>query len=119
MNAEEALPILCSNTTHPHKDSEKKHAEETNKKFDYQMLLVFKQIFLVFLLMSVLVACMMWCRTCLFGVFVVSACMVPSMPVLYIPFFSSMCLLIILYWHSVRKILDILEYANQVETATS
>ena len=119
----ETVPMLPDN--HPSsvlissEELGKKLALEKNKIFDYQMLLVIKQVVLVFVLMSVLVACMMWCRVCLFGVFVVSACMVSSIPVLYIPFFSSLCLLIILYWHTLRKILDILEYANQVESVES
>jgi len=119
----ETVPMLVdkppSSILFCNEDLGTKIAFEKNKMFDYQMLLVIKQVVLVFVLMSVLVACMMWCRICLFGVFVVSACMVSSIPVLYIPLFSSLCLLIILYWHSVRKILDILEYANQVETTNS
>lgn len=93
-----------SSTPETKEEEEKRLAYERNKDFDYKTLLLVKQLLAVGLTFGALVLCFIYCKLCLLGVVVGSACLCPYMPALNLPLWTALLMLIVFGWHATNGV---------------
>ena len=78
---------------------EKKKTETLNKVHDeWFWSKVLKPLILVVVTMAALVACAFFCIPCLMGIFVFSACTCPFIPVMNLPLWGTIIILLVEGW---------------------
>jgi hypothetical protein len=80
-------------------------AKKKNEAFELELRLMCKKTLLVILTFAACWACLEWCKPCLFGVFVFSACMWGEARLLVIPLGVSLVMLLVSYMSTLKKVL--------------
>jgi hypothetical protein len=90
-------------------------AKKKNEAFELEFQLMCKKTLLVLLTFTVCWICMEWCKPCLIGVVVFSACMCSEARLLIIPFVVSLVMVIIAYMSLLKKVLVFSEDVSKIQ----
>ena len=90
-------------------------ARKRNEAFELEFQLMCKKTFLVLFTFAGCWICMEWCKPCLIGVAVFSACMCSEARLLVVPFVVSLVMLIVAYMSVLKKVLVFTEDIDRLQ----